>query len=82
MIIRQEESTPIGNYFHDSGILKVFTKLEESVDKFEVETNDLKAYCDNLITSLKGLKNQINATESAWEKHQQQQRIKDMTNKE
>lgn len=54
MIIRQEENTPIGNYFHDNGILKVFDMLQDEVDEFEVETENIKAYCDNLITSLKG----------------------------
>ena len=38
MIIQQEESTPIGNCFHDSGILKIMEKLQGSVDKFEVDT--------------------------------------------
>ena len=56
MYIRQEESTPIGDTFHDSGILKVIEKLTCVVDEFEVDTDDIYTYCDNLITSLKTLK--------------------------
>ena len=44
MIIRQEESTPIGNYFHDNGILKLFDKIQEMVDEFEVDTDKLNSY--------------------------------------
>ena len=80
MIIRQEENTPIGDYFHDNGILKVFKKIEDSVDEFEVDTTDLIGYCDALIEKVKGLKGQIKKVESYWEKQKQQKEITDSIN--
>lgn len=80
MTIRQEESTPIGDYFHDSGILKVFEHVQNSVDEFEVETTELSEYCDTLINSLKGLKGQIKKVESAWVKHKTQESLSDRVN--
>ena len=80
MTIRQEENTPIGNYFHDNGILKVFEMLQEEVDEFEVETENIKAYCDNLITSLKGLKSITEKTESEYAKKKAQRDLKDRLN--
>lgn len=69
MIISQIESTPIGDYFYDSGIKKVYEKLAEQIDEFQVETQDLNVYCDSLITSLKGLKNVIKKVESEHTKN-------------
>ncbi len=80
MIVRQEESTPIGNYFHDNGILKLFDKIQESVDEFEVDTDELNSYCDLLINSLKGAKTQIKKVESAWVKHKAQEELSDNVN--
>ena len=80
MIIRQEESTPIGNYFHDNGILKLFDKIQEMVDKFEVDTDKLNSYCDLLVNSLKGAKIQIKKVESAWAKHKAQEELSDSVN--
>lgn len=82
MIIRQEESTPIGDYFHDNGMLKVFEHIQNYVDKFEVDTTELTQYCDVLINSLKGLKGQIKKTESEWAKHKSQEKISDLMNKD
>ena len=80
MVIRQEENTPIGNYFHDAGILKVFEMLQAEVDEFEVETENIKAYCDNLITSIKGLKSITEKTETEYAKKKAQSYIKDKLN--
>ncbi len=80
MIIRQEENTPIGDYFHDSGICKVFDKLQELVDEFEVDTDDLNGYCDAVINLTKNLKAQIKKVELALQKQKQQDKIKDFTN--
>lgn len=80
MIIRQEESTPIGNYFHDNGILKLFDKIQETVDEFEVDTDKLNSYCDLLVNSLKGAKTQIKKVESAWTKHKTQEELSDSVN--
>ena len=80
MTIRQEETTPIGNHFHDTGILKQFTVIENIVDGFEVDTDELTAYCDSLIDSLKSLKSVIKKAEAEWEKKSHLQKIKDLTN--
>ena len=68
MIITQIDSTPIGDTFHDSGILKVVEKLKNIVDEFEVETDDVQNYCDNLITSLKNLKSVTKKVETEYHK--------------
>jgi len=76
MIIRQEETTPIGDTFHDSGILKVMEKLQNIVDEFEVETDDIQTYCDNLITSLKNLKAVTKKAETEYAKVKAQKELK------
>ena len=80
MTIRQEENTPIGNFFHDNGILKVFEMLQNEVDEFEIETENIKVYCDNLISSLKGLKSITEKTESEYAKKKAQRDLKDRLN--
>lgn len=80
MIVRQEENTPIGNFFHDNGILKVFEMLQAEVDEFEIETENIKVYCDNLISSLKGLKSITEKTESEYAKKKAQRDLKDRLN--
>jgi hypothetical protein len=80
MIIRQEESTPIGNYFHDNGILKLFDRIQKMVDEFEIDTDRLNSYCDLLVTSLKGAKTQIKKVETAWTKHKAQEELSDSVN--
>ena len=77
MIIRQEENTPIGNQFHDSGILKAMSKLEGIIDEFEVDTDDVNALCDNLISSLKSLKAITKKAETEYQKRKSQQELKD-----
>lgn len=77
MIIRQEENTPIGDFFHDCGISKVFEKITNTVDEFEVDTDDLNSLCDSLINLSKSLKAQVKKVESAWSKQKQQERLKD-----
>jgi len=77
MIIRQEETTPIGDTFHDSGILKVMEKLKDTVDEFEVDTDDIQTYCDNLITSLKNLKAVTKKAETEYAKVKAQRELKD-----
>lgn len=81
MIVRQEESTPIGDYFHDCGILKAFECLQNTVDEFEVETTELISCCDYLITNLKNLKNRITAVEKEWAKRKAQEEIGEKTRK-
>lgn len=77
MIVRQEESTPIGDYFHDSGLFSVFNMLSNGVDEFEVDTIQLNGWIDNLIINLKGLKTQIKKTETEYQKFLNNQNLKD-----
>ena len=80
MIIRQEESTPIGDTFHDSGILKVMEKLTGIVDEFELNTDDVQTYCDNLINSLKSLKAITKKAEAEYKKVLAQRELEDSIN--
>lgn len=80
MIIRQEETTPIGDTFHDLGILKVMEKLTGIVDEFELNTDDVQTYCDNLIDSLKSLKAITKKAESEYSKILAQRALKDSLN--
>lgn len=80
MIIRQEETTPIGDYFHDSGMMKVFERLQNTVDEFELDTTDIETYCDNLITSLKSLKAITKKAETEYTKVKIQKELKDSIN--
>jgi hypothetical protein len=69
MTVRQEENTPIGNYFHDNGILKIFEKIKDQVDEFEVDTEELSTDIDFLISSLKGLKITVKKAETEYTKY-------------
>ena len=80
MIVRQEETTPIGNTFHDLGILKVMEKLTGIVDEFELNTDDVQTYCDNLIDSLKSLKAITKKAETEYKKILAQRELKDSIN--
>ena len=68
MTIRQEETTPIGDYFHDSGVWTVFNALCSTVDDFEIESDQLNAWCDMIVNSIKGLKSVIKKCEQQTEK--------------
>lgn len=81
MNIRQEETTPIGDYFHDSGVKTIFNAIEITVDEFEVNTDQLNSWIDAVINDLKGLKGQIKRTEADWEKMLRQREIEDMKNR-
>lgn len=69
MKIRQEESTPIGNFFHDCGVKTIFQALEVTVDDFEVDTEQLDAWCGIIINNIKALQNLIKKSEKEYEKH-------------
>ncbi len=82
MNIRQEESTPIGDYFHDSGAVKIFERIKDSVDEFDVDTDELNVLCDTMISTMKGLKCQIKKAEAEWNKNQAQQKLEDLLQRE
>lgn len=69
MIIRQEETTPIGDCFHDSGMWQIFNQIFVNVDDFEVDTTQLYNWTDNLISTLKGFKSHIKKCETEYQKH-------------
>lgn len=79
MIIRQEEETPIGNYFHDNGIMKLFSKITDIVDEFEVDTERLKLLCDELSTKVKQLRNFITSVEKAELKKSIKKEVQDLS---
>ncbi|MBO7123269.1 MAG: hypothetical protein J6V90_08325 [Treponema sp.] len=75
MKIRQEDSTPIGDWFHNNGVQSVFESVKNQVDEFDVDTERLANECDILINLLKGLKGQVKKVEAAWQKSQTQKKI-------
>lgn len=68
MVIRQEDNTPIGDYFHDIGIVPIFNNILDTVDEFEVDTESLINMIDVEIDKLKQLKGIVKKTETEWEK--------------
>lgn len=77
MLVRQEEETPIGDYFHDSGVFQVFNQLSNQVDEFEVDTDRINTCLDHLITNLKGLKNHVKKVETEYQKKLNQRELRD-----
>lgn len=63
MTIRQEESSPIGDYFHDNGIQKTFEKIAAMADGFEVDSEHLKLYCEELSSKLRQFRSFIQSAE-------------------
>ena len=63
MKVYQQEHSPIGDYFHDSGVHTIFNALESTVDDFEVDTAQLDAWCGMIINSIKGLQGLIKKIE-------------------
>ena len=81
MIIRQEESTPIGNYFHDSGATTLFNAISSSVDEFEVDTEQLSVWCDRMVALVKGLQGLVKKIEKEEIKKLHEQEIDDRINR-
>lgn len=81
MTVRQEENTPIGDFFHDSGIRKVFNELYNKVDDFEVDTDELKIYCEKIIDTGKKLLRIIKAEEDKARKAENEEKIKNLVKK-
>lgn len=79
MIIRQEEETPIGNHFHDNGVMKLFSKITDIVDEFEVDTERLKILCDEMSAKMKELKAFVNSVEKAETKKSIQKEVQDLS---
>lgn len=77
MKIRQEENTPIGDFFHDSGVYSIFNNLSNIVDNVEVDTTDVDAYCDGLISALKGLKSIVKKVEVEETKRISMEKVED-----
>jgi len=77
MKIVQEENTPIGNCFHDSEVTTIFNALAQTVDEFEVESDQLMAWSDFIIKSMKTLQAQIKDCERKQIKKNQEKEISD-----
>lgn len=80
MIIRQEESSPIGNYFHQTKMKPLFESIENQVDEFSVDTDELTFECDEIITRFKSLKSQIKKAEQEYSKILKRKALKDSLN--
>ena len=78
MKIRQEENTPIGNYFHDSGVKTIFDALATKVDSFDVDTDQITAWCDIVIRDLRGLQGLVSKCEKEWIKKQHEEEVEEM----
>ena len=59
MKISQINDSPIGNCFHESGVNTIFNAVIQTVDKFEVDSDQLLAWTDYIIKSMKTLQAQI-----------------------
>jgi len=77
MIIKQIDETPIGNTFHDSGVTTIFNALAQTVDEFEVESDQLYAWCDHIIKSMKMIQSVIKDCEKKQTKKFHEQEIED-----
>lgn len=63
MKLRQEENSPVGDFFHDSGATTIFNAIASTVDEFEVDSDQLSAWCTIVINDLKGLQSVIKKME-------------------
>lgn len=77
MIIKQIDETPIGNNFHDSGVTTIFNALAQTVDEFEVESDQLNAWCEHIIKSMKMIQSVIKDCEKKQIKKMHEQDIED-----
>lgn len=80
MLIRQEEKTPVGDYYHDYRIEPLFNEVKSTVDEFEFDSEVLKMNIETLMTRLKGLRNFIVLLEKTAMKSNYQQELKDKYN--
>ena len=77
MIIKQIDETPIGNSFHDSGVTTIFNALAQTVDEFEVDSDQLNAWCEYIIKSMKTIQAVIKDCEKKQTKKFHEQEIED-----
>ena len=78
MIIKQIESSPVGNNFHESGVTTIFNALSHTVDGFEVDSDQLMAWTDHIIKSMKNLQSVIKDCEKKQIKKMHEAEIDDM----
>ena len=77
MIINQIGETPIGDTFHDSGATTVFNALAQTVDGFKVDSDQLMAWTDHIIKSMKQIQAAIKDCEKKQIKKMHEQDIED-----
>lgn len=80
MIIRQEEESPIGDYYHDNKIEALFNDIKNSVDEFDVESEVLKLNIDALISLLKSFRTHVTLVEKNYTKYIHQKNLRDKYN--
>ena len=78
MIINQINETPIGNTFHESGVTTVFNALAQTVDEFKVNSDQLNAWCEHIIKSIKMVQSVIKDCERKEIKKNHEQEIEDI----
>lgn len=77
MKLSQINESPIGNTFHESGVTTIFNALAQTVDEFEVDSDQLIAWTDHIIKSMKTLQAQIKDCEKKQIKKMHEQDIED-----
>lgn len=77
MIITQIDESPVGNCFHDSGVTTIFNALAQTIDEFELDSDQLIAWTDHIIKSMKSLQSQIKECEKKQIKKMHERDIED-----
>ena len=77
MKLSKINESPIGNTFHESGVTTIFNVLAETVDEFYVDSDQLSAWCDHIIKSMKLIQSVIKDCEKKQIKKMHEQDIED-----
>jgi len=77
MKLSQINESPIGNTFHESGVTTIFNALAQTVDEFEVDSDQLNAWCEHIIKSMKMIQSVIKDCEKKQIKKMHEQDIED-----
>ena len=77
MKLSQINESPIGNTFHESGVTTIFNALAQTVDEFEVDSDQLNAWCEYIIKSMKTIQAVIKDCERKQTKKFHEQEIED-----
>ena len=81
MTIIQEETTPIGDFYHSCGIHTLVNEIEAIVDDFELDTDELTPLVDCLVLKAKSFKSHIQKAEANALKMQNMRKLNDRLNR-